>query len=91
MAKPKPKPEKPAPAAPATTRVLPMELRIGDRLDGETGEEWEVISRPYASAGGKLASAHVRRVGRSEVTDLRTWSAHERVTVKRVTAEEGKR
>ncbi len=87
----KPPEKKPEPAKPTDVRVLPMELRIGDRLDGETGEEWEVISRPYASAGGKLASAHVRRVGRSEVTDLRTWSAHERVTVKRATPEEGKR
>jgi len=56
-----------------------MELRIGDRLADETGE-WEVISRPYASAGSKLSSAHVRKVGRPEATDLRTWGAHERVS-----------
>ena len=39
MAKPKPEPEKkPAAAAPSTTRVLPMQLQIGDRLSDETGE-----------------------------------------------------
>jgi len=89
---PKPKPEKkPEMSQFAPLRVLPMELRIGDRLADQTGE-WEVISRPYASAGGKLASAHVRKVGRPEATDLRTWGAHERISVKRATsAEEGKR
>ncbi len=33
-----------------------MELKIGDRLTGETGE-WEVIGRPYTKAGGKTARA----------------------------------
>jgi hypothetical protein len=59
-----------------------------DRFIGETGEEWQVISRLYASAGRKLASAHVRRVGRPDLTDLRTWGAHERIAVKR-TGKEG--
>ncbi len=59
-----------------------MELQIGDRLTDETGE-WEVISRPYAPEGGKLASADVRKVGPPELTDLRTWSAYERIAVKR--------
>jgi hypothetical protein len=39
-----------------------MELRIDDRFTDATGE-WEVISRPYVSAGGKLASAHARKSG----------------------------
>jgi hypothetical protein len=34
------------PEQPATTRVLPMQLQIGDRLADETGE-WQVIGRPY--------------------------------------------
>jgi hypothetical protein len=67
-----------------------MELRVGERLTDETGE-WEVISRPFASAGGKLVSVHIRRVGRPDVTDLRSWSAHERISVRRAAAEEGKR
>ena len=59
-----------------------MELRIGDRFTDATGE-WEVISRPYVSAGGKLASAHVRKIGRPESTNLRTSNAHERIAVRR--------
>jgi hypothetical protein len=67
-----------------------MELRIGDRLTDETGE-WEVIGRPFATAGGKNAHARVRKVSQPEATDLRSWSAHERISVKRATAEEGNR
>ena len=43
----------------ATLRVLPMELRIGDRLTDETGE-WEVIGQPYTSGGGKNAHARIQ-------------------------------
>ena len=78
------------PEQPPTRRVLPMELRIGDHLADETGE-WEIISRPYTTSGGKNARVRVQRVGEPAVTELRTWGAHERVSVKRATAEEGKR
>src|SRR5947199_7046524 len=81
MAKPRPE-KKPEPAAPGTTRILPIQRQLGDRVTDATGE-WEVITRPYVSAGGKLASAHVRKIGRPETTALRTWSAHERIAVKR--------
>jgi hypothetical protein len=89
MAKPRPE-KKREPEQPATRRVLPMELRIGDRLTDETGE-WEIIGRPYTTSGGKNARVRVQRVGEPAVTELRTWGAHERVSVKRATAEEGKR
>ena len=69
-------------AQPATHRVLPMELRIGDRLVDETGE-WEVIGPLYRSPGGKNTGARVRKVGRADVTKIRTWSAHERIAVRR--------
>jgi len=59
-----------------------MELRIGDRLTDETGE-WEVIGRPYTTAGGRMAHVGVRRVGQRDVTDIRLWGAHERVAVRR--------
>jgi len=79
------------PAEPAERRVLPMELQVGDRLADETGE-WEIIGRSYTPAGGKTAHVRVQRVGQPDVTDLRTWGAHERVSVKRAaTAEGGKR
>jgi hypothetical protein len=87
----KPKPEKKALATgPAPFRVLPMELRVGDRLADETGE-WEVIGRPYTTNGGKDARFRGRRVGQPDVTEIRIWRAHERVNVKRATVEEGKR
>jgi len=85
------RPEKKSePSAPTTRRVLPMELQIGDRLADETGE-WEIIGRPYTTAGGKNAHARVQRFGQPDVTDLRTWGAHERIAVRQATAEEGKR
>jgi hypothetical protein len=68
---------------PAERRVLPMELQIGDRLTDETGE-YEVIGRPYTSAAGKSAHVRVRRVDNAEVTMIRTYAAHERISVKRV-------
>jgi len=80
MAKPRPE-KKPEPAANATTRVLPMELRIGDRITDETGE-WEVIGRPFTTASGKNAHARVPKVSQPEATDLRSWSVHERISVK---------
>ena len=77
------------PEQPATRRVLPMELQVGDRLVDETGE-WEVIGPLYRSPDGKNAGARVRKVGRADVTEVRTWSAHEHIR-KRATSEEGKR
>jgi hypothetical protein len=70
------------PAAPAATRILPMQLQVGDRLADETGE-WEVASRPHTTAGGKIAHVRVRRVDQPAVVEERTWGAHERVEVKR--------
>ena len=68
-----------------------MELRVGDRLTDETGD-WDVIGRPYTTAGGKDARVRVQRVGKPGGTEIRVWRAHERVSVKRTTtAEEGKR
>jgi hypothetical protein len=61
-----------------------MELKIGDHLVDETGE-WEVVGRPYTTAGGKNARVRVQRVGEPAVSHLRTWGAHERVAVKRAT------
>jgi hypothetical protein len=78
------------PKPPAERRILPMELRVGDRLADETGD-WEVMGRPYTTAGGKDARVRVQRVGKPDGTEIRIWRAHERVTVKRPTTEEGNR
>ena len=81
MARPRPE-KKRKRAQPATRRVLPMELRIGDRLIDQSGE-WEVIGPLYRSLDGKNAAARVRNVGQPDVTAIRTWGAHERIVVKR--------
>jgi hypothetical protein len=68
-----------------------MELHVGDRLTDETGE-WEVVGRPYTTNAGKDARVRVRRIGQPDVTEIRIWRAHERVSVKRaVRAEEDQR
>jgi hypothetical protein len=67
-----------------------MDLKVGDRLGDETGE-WELIGRPYTTNAGKDAHARVRKVDQPDITETRTWGAHERVSVKRATAEGGKR
>ena len=68
MAKPRPE-KKRKRAPPAKRRVLPMELRIGDRLADETGE-WQVVGQLYTTAGGKTAHVRVQRAGQPDVTDL---------------------
>jgi hypothetical protein len=90
MAKPKPEKKREV-QGPPVTRVLPMRLQIGDRLTDETGE-YEVIGRPYTTARGKDARVRVQRVGKKPGgSEIRIWRAHERVSVKRASAEEGKR
>src|SRR4030095_5820390 len=86
--KPKGKPETAPPQS--TSRVLPMELRIGDRLVDATAE-WEIIGRPYTTNAGKDAHARVGKVSQPDVVEVRNLGAHEKVSVKRATAEEGKR
>jgi hypothetical protein len=47
-------PGMPAPSPPGTVRVFRIQLQLGDRLSDETGE-WEVVGRPFTTAGGKNA------------------------------------
>jgi hypothetical protein len=65
-----------------------MQLRVGDRLVSASGE-WIVTGRPFTTAGGKTAHARVKKVSQPDVTKIRSWGAHERVSVKRTNAEEG--
>jgi len=67
-----------------------MQLQIGDRMTDSSGE-WEVIGRPYTITGGKYARVRVQMFGLPAISELRTWGAHERVSMKRATTEEGKR
>jgi hypothetical protein len=58
-----------------------MQIRVGDRLADETGE-WEVIGQPYTTRMGKNVHVRVKRVDNAEVTMIRTYAAHERISVK---------
>jgi hypothetical protein len=65
--------------------VLPTRIALGscDRLVSESGE-WQVTGRPFTTAGGKTVHARVKKVTQPDVTEIRSWGAHERVSVKRV-------
>jgi hypothetical protein len=64
----------------SSTRVLPVQLRVGDRLTNATGE-YEIIGRPYTTQLGKHVHVRVKRVDNAEVTMIRSYSAHERISV----------
>jgi hypothetical protein len=67
-----------------------MQLQIGDRMTDSSGE-WEVVGRPYTTNGGKNAHVRVQRAEQPGVTETKMWGAYEKVSVRRATAEEGKR
>ena len=89
MARPRPT-KKSEPAAPAATKVLPMELQVGDRLADEASD-WEVIAPPYSTMGGRMVHARVQRIAEPATWQIRSWDASKRISMKRTTAEEGKR
>lgn len=70
--------------------IYPMDVQLGDLLADERSE-WKVIGRPYATAAGKTVHVRVESVRNPGVTAMRSWGAHERISVKRASAEEGKR
>jgi hypothetical protein len=69
---------------PALT-VCPTDIRLGDVLT-HAQSEWQVIGQPFCTGAGKAVHARARNVGQPGLTDLLTWSADERVTVKRLLA-----
>src|SRR5262245_39142397 len=60
-------PGMPPPLSRGTVRIFPTQLQIGDRMTDSTGE-WEVVGRPYTTAGGKNAHVRVQRVKQPGVT-----------------------
>ncbi len=68
--------------APSDTKILPTELRIGDRLADETGE-WEVIAAPYSTAGGRMIHARVQIINKPDSWQIRNWDASKPIGVKR--------
>jgi len=89
MAKQRPE-KKRKPQAAGDTKILPIDLRIGDRLADETGER-EVIAQPYSTAGGTIVHARVQRIDQPTSWEIRNWDAFKRINVKRTTTEEDKR
>ena len=81
MARPKCE-KKSEPTTSAERRVLPMELLVGDRITDETGE-WEMIGRTYTMNAGEGRPLASGQVDQPDVTEIRIWAAHERVSVKR--------
>jgi hypothetical protein len=49
-------------------------------MTDSTGE-WEVIGRPFTTAAGQNVHARVRKARQPELTDFRTWGAHEKVSI----------
>jgi hypothetical protein len=81
-ARPEKRQEKKPAKLPDDQRSLPMQLKIGDRIVEETGL-WEVIAWPSLSGDAKTTHVGVRRVARPDVIEVRSWGAHERVSVRR--------
>jgi hypothetical protein len=59
-----------------------MQLRLGDRFVDATGE-WEIAGRPYTANAGKNVHVRIRRVDQPDVSQIRSWAAHERIAVRR--------
>ncbi len=57
-------------ARPATLAILPIQLRVGDRLSYADGE-WEVVGEPSGLYGGKMVEGRgwrVRKITRPRST-----------------------
>jgi hypothetical protein len=68
-------------------KVLPMQLQIGDCMTDSTGE-WQVVGRPYTTNGGKNAHVRVQWVSQPGVTETKMWGAYEKVSVRRMSADD---
>jgi hypothetical protein len=78
------------PQSTGDTKILPMDLRVSDRLADETGA-WEVIAPPYTTASGRIVHARVQKIDQPASWEIRSWDAFKRISVMRTTAEEGRR
>ena len=85
-----PRRSKPRPAATAASKsaksgldVFPHQLRAGDIITDEHGDEWELMGRPAKSVGTQDFVTTIRRVDRPADMREERWRAHERVKVRR--------
>jgi hypothetical protein len=69
-------------ADPQAASVLPTEIQVGDRLIDQDFE-WEVVTHPAVTHGGKSLRARIMRPGLPESEREITWRAHERVEIRR--------
>jgi hypothetical protein len=58
-----------------------MQLQIGDRFTDEEGE-WEIVTRPWTTHGGKMVHASVQKPGDPSTKRDKTWGAHERLAIR---------
>ena len=72
-----------------TLSIFPDQVHIGDRFtdaDTDGAAEWEVVSRPVTFKKGHEVRARVQRPGNLATAREKYWAAHEKVTVRRMTA-----
>src|SRR5262249_39105846 len=74
----------------ADNKILPLELRVGDRLADERGE-WEVIAPAYTTAGGRRGHGRVQRINEPGSWEIWSWDAAKHISVGRATTEDSKR
>ena len=72
-----------AKAEEGSLQVFPPELRAGDVITDERGDEWELPSGATKVAGTLDFVATVRRVDNPAETREARWRAHERVKIRR--------
>src|SRR2546430_15473162 len=69
-----------------TLSIFPDKVHIGDRFtDADTGDEWEVVSRPVTFKKGHEVRARVQRPSDPGTAREKSWAAHEKITVRRGT------
>src|SRR5213594_3944919 len=72
-----------------TLSIYPHQVHIGDRFtdaDTDGAAEWEVVSRPVTFKKGHEVRARVQRPGDPGTAREKYWAAHEKITVRRLTA-----
>src|SRR5206468_1030105 len=70
--------------------IVPDQLHIGDQFTdadaGDEAQEWEVVSSPVTLKKGHEVRARVQRPGNPATAREKYWAAHDKITVRRMTA-----
>jgi hypothetical protein len=62
--------------------LLPMQIQVGDRFVDES-VEWEIVTHPAVSHGGKALHARAQRPGDPASARDMLWPAHDRMAILR--------